>query len=61
MQEDADSKSHAVYRVTEQDQIGISLVSNLMNVPADSIDVWEIDARQLIREKKIANGSSGDL
>ncbi|KAI9395496.1 hypothetical protein POPTR_005G246500v4 [Populus trichocarpa] len=59
--EDADSKSHAVYRVTEQDQIGISLVSNLMNVPADSIDVWEIDARQLIREKKIANGSSGDL
>ncbi|XP_011003101.1 PREDICTED: dual specificity protein kinase shkB-like isoform X2 [Populus euphratica] len=59
--EDADSKSHAVYPVAEQDQIGISLVSNLMNVPADSIDVWEIDARQLIYEKKIANGSSGDL
>ncbi|XP_011003100.1 PREDICTED: dual specificity protein kinase shkB-like isoform X1 [Populus euphratica] len=61
IEEDADSKSHAVYPVAEQDQIGISLVSNLMNVPADSIDVWEIDARQLIYEKKIANGSSGDL
>ena len=59
MQEDADK--HTVYPVAKQDQIGISLVSNLMNVPADSIDVWEIDARQLIYEKKIANGSSGDL
>ncbi|KAJ6931619.1 hypothetical protein NC652_014958 [Populus alba x Populus x berolinensis] len=57
--EDADK--HTVYPVAKQDQIGISLVSNLMNVPADSIDVWEIDARLLIYEKKIANGSSGDL
>ncbi|KAG6774776.1 hypothetical protein POTOM_022145 [Populus tomentosa] len=57
--EDADK--HMVNPVAKQDQIGISLVSNLMNVPADSIDVWEIDARLLIYEKKIANGSSGDL
>ncbi|XP_073265641.1 serine/threonine-protein kinase STY46 isoform X4 [Populus alba] len=57
--EDADK--HTVYPVAKQDQIGISLVSNLMNVPADSIDVWEIDARQLIYEKQIANRSSGDL
>ncbi|KAJ6998896.1 serine/threonine-protein kinaseY8-like isoform X1 [Populus alba x Populus x berolinensis] len=59
IEEDADK--HTVYPVAKQDQIGISLVSNLMNVPADSIDVWEIDARLLIYEKKIANGSSGDL
>uniref|UniRef100_A0A6N2LTC1 Protein kinase domain-containing protein n=1 Tax=Salix viminalis TaxID=40686 RepID=A0A6N2LTC1_SALVM len=54
-------KPHAICPVTEQDQIGISLVSNLINVPADLIDVWEIDAQQLIYEKQIANGSSGDL
>ncbi|XP_034931520.1 serine/threonine-protein kinase STY46 isoform X3 [Populus alba] len=59
IEEDADK--HTVYPVAKQDQIGISLVSNLMNVPADSIDVWEIDARQLIYEKQIANRSSGDL
>ncbi|KAJ6336725.1 hypothetical protein OIU76_006576 [Salix suchowensis] len=57
----AQSESHAVYPVVEQDQIGISLVSNHMNIPADSIDVWEIDAYQLLFEKKIATGSSGDL
>ncbi|KAJ6920967.1 hypothetical protein NC651_014519 [Populus alba x Populus x berolinensis] len=56
-----DADKHSVYPVAKQDQIGISLVSNLMNVPADSIDVWEIDAQQLIYEEKIANGSSGDL
>ncbi|KAB5557732.1 hypothetical protein DKX38_008641 [Salix brachista] len=54
-------KPHAICPVTEQDQIGTSLVSNLINVPADLIDVWEIDAQQLIYEKQIANGSSGDL
>ncbi|KAJ6708674.1 SERINE/THREONINE-PROTEIN KINASE STY46-LIKE [Salix koriyanagi] len=57
----AQSESHAVYPVVEQDQIGTSLVSNHMNIPADSIDVWEIDAYQLLFEKKIATGSSGDL
>ncbi|CAK7346099.1 unnamed protein product [Dovyalis caffra] len=54
-------KSHAIYPVVEQDQIGISLVSDHMYAPADPIDVWEIDARQLIYEKKIATGSSGHL
>ncbi|XP_034919535.1 serine/threonine-protein kinase STY46 isoform X1 [Populus alba] len=49
------------YPVVEQDQTGISLVSSHMNVPADSIDVWEIDAHQLLFERKIATGSSGDL
>lgn len=49
------------YPVAEQDQTGISLVSSHMNVPADSIDVWEIDAHQLLFERKIATGSSGDL
>ena len=61
MQTSAHLKPHAICPVTEQDQIGISLVSNLINVPADLIDVWEIDAQQLIYEKQIANGSSGDL
>ncbi|KAF9686665.1 hypothetical protein SADUNF_Sadunf02G0013000 [Salix dunnii] len=61
IEENARSKSHAVYPVAEQDQIGISLFSNHMNIPADSIDVWEIDAHQLLFEKKIATGSSGDL
>ncbi|KAL9395159.1 hypothetical protein Peur_014444 [Populus x canadensis] len=61
IEEDADSKSHTVYPVAELDQIGISLVSNPMNVPSDSIDVWEIDVQQLTYGKKIANGSSGVL
>ncbi|XP_011034944.1 PREDICTED: tyrosine-protein kinase CSK-like isoform X2 [Populus euphratica] len=54
-------EKNAVYPVAEQDQTGIRLVSNHMNVPADSIDVWEIDAHQLLFERKIATGSSGDL
>ncbi|KAL9358491.1 hypothetical protein Peur_046614 [Populus x canadensis] len=54
-------EKNAVYPVAEQDQRGIRLVSSHMNVPADSIDVWEIDAHRLLFERKIATGSSGDL
>jgi len=54
-------QKNAVYPVAEQDQRGIRLVSSHMNVPADSIDVWEIDAHRLLFERKIATGSSGDL
>ncbi|KAL9395452.1 hypothetical protein Peur_009705 [Populus x canadensis] len=54
-------EKNAVYPVAEQDQRRIRHVSSHMNVPADSIDVWEIDAHRLLFERKIATGSSGDL
>ncbi|KAL5778292.1 hypothetical protein ACOSP7_011218 [Xanthoceras sorbifolium] len=43
--------------VGEQEQTGI----NHVNVPADGIDVWEIDASLLKYEYKITSGSYGDL
>lgn len=61
MQKNAQLKPHVIYPVVEQKQIGISLMSNHLNLFADQIDVWEIDACQLICEKKIATGSYGDL
>lgn len=48
---------HVVYPVGEQEQSGI----NHVNVPAEGIDVWEIDASLLKFEHKIVSGSYCDL
>ncbi|GAV56685.1 ACT domain-containing protein/Pkinase_Tyr domain-containing protein [Cephalotus follicularis] len=45
----------------EQVQTGTKLISNQLNIPADRIDDWEMDASLLKFEDKIASGSSGDL
>ncbi|XP_038705280.1 serine/threonine-protein kinase STY46-like isoform X2 [Tripterygium wilfordii] len=55
------SKGNAIYPLWEQKQNKIKLISNQVNIPADGIDVWEIDASLLIYENKIATGSYGDL
>ncbi|KAH9693605.1 serine/threonine-protein kinase STY46 [Citrus sinensis] len=44
---------HVVYPVGEQEQSGI----NHVNIPAEGIDVWEIDASLLKFEHKIVSGS----
>ncbi|KAH9693592.1 serine/threonine-protein kinase STY46 [Citrus sinensis] len=48
---------HVVYPVGEQEQSGI----NHVNIPAEGIDVWEIDASLLKFEHKIVSGSYCDL
>ncbi|KAJ4702200.1 putative Protein kinase [Melia azedarach] len=48
---------HVVYPVGEEEQTGIKHVK----IPAEAIDVWEIDASLLKYEHKIASGSYGDL
>ncbi|WCJ44301.1 ACT-like protein tyrosine kinase family protein [Euphorbia peplus] len=54
-------KSSTVYPVVEQEQKGSKFVHNHVNIPIDSIDVWEIDPNLLMYENKIASGSYGDL
>ncbi|XP_057987575.1 serine/threonine-protein kinase STY46 isoform X1 [Hevea brasiliensis] len=55
-------KSNVIYPIVGQEQKGmINLICNHANMPADQMDVWEIDASLLKYEKKIASGSCGDL
>ncbi|XP_021641347.2 serine/threonine-protein kinase STY46 isoform X2 [Hevea brasiliensis] len=55
-------KSNAIYPVVEREQNGtISGICNHANIPANQMDVWEIDASLLKYENKIASGSYGDL
>lgn len=61
MQKNTRLKSHVIYPLAEQEQSGINLISNHVNIPADQLDVWEIDASLLNYENKIASGSCGDL
>lgn len=44
-----------------QNQSGIKLTSNYVNVPSNGIDVGEIDPSSLIYEKKIVSVSFCDL
>lgn len=42
-------------------QSKIELLPEQVDIPSDGSDVWEIDAKQLKFEHKIATGSNGDL
>ncbi|KAK3038896.1 hypothetical protein RJ639_028618, partial [Escallonia herrerae] len=55
------SKQH--FRTSREELLPteIKLIPNILNVPMDGIDVWEIDAGLLKFEHKIAAGSHGDL
>ncbi|KAK2974870.1 hypothetical protein RJ640_020785 [Escallonia rubra] len=55
------SKKH--FRASREELLPseIKLIPNIVNVPMDGIDVWEIDAELLKFEHKIAAGSHGDL
>lgn len=39
----------------------VSPSSDFVQIPADAVDVWEIDPRLLKFEQKLASGSFGDL
>ena len=39
----------------------IALLPDEVNIPIDDSDVWEIDAKLVKFEHKIATGSNGDL
>ncbi|XP_050211541.1 serine/threonine-protein kinase STY46-like isoform X2 [Mercurialis annua] len=54
-------KSNAIYPVAVQEEKEINLMSNHVNIPADKMDVWEIDPSLLKYEEKVASGSYGDL
>ncbi|KAJ4823134.1 hypothetical protein Tsubulata_043134 [Turnera subulata] len=55
------SNSHVIYPILDQPQSGAKLISSHVRIAADLNDVWEIDPNQLVYEKRIASGSSGDL
>ena len=61
MQKNTPLKSNANYPDAVQEQKGIYHMHNIVNVPADRMDVWEIDPSLLKYENKIASGSFGDL
>ncbi|XP_048226899.1 serine/threonine-protein kinase STY46 isoform X2 [Ricinus communis] len=54
-------KTNAIYPAVKQEQKGINLMCDHVNIPADRMDVWEIDPSLLKYEIKIASGSHGDL
>ncbi|KAJ8772678.1 hypothetical protein K2173_027855 [Erythroxylum novogranatense] len=60
MQKYSSSKSQ-VQPVIEQQQSGIKPITSHVMIPADQIDVWEIDTSLLRYENKIASGSYGDM
>ncbi|CAK9178373.1 unnamed protein product [Ilex paraguariensis] len=55
------SKQFSVPLEVDSRQIGIKLLPNQVNIPTDGTDVWEIDAKLLTFEEKIASGSNGNL
>ncbi|XP_077246744.1 serine/threonine-protein kinase STY46-like isoform X2 [Tasmannia lanceolata] len=55
------SKPHSLSSITENLQSGIESVPEHVKIPTDGTDVWEIDARLLKFENKVASGSYGDL
>ncbi|KAK9270984.1 hypothetical protein L1049_026572 [Liquidambar formosana] len=55
------SKGHIASPVAERGHIAFSHICNHVSVPTDGNDVWEIDARLLNFENKIASGTYGDL
>ncbi|CAI0382328.1 unnamed protein product [Linum tenue] len=52
--------SHLIFPVVKQDQTGTNPRSSEMSIPTVPIDVWEIDARLLKYEYKVASGPYGD-
>ncbi|KAL3527264.1 hypothetical protein ACH5RR_011920 [Cinchona calisaya] len=55
------SSEHTPSTITENDQKGSPSTSEYVKIPTDEIDVWEIDARKLKFENRIASGAFGDL
>lgn len=47
--------------MSEHAKEGVISLPDCVEIPTDGTDVWEIDARQLKIENKIASGSFGDL
>lgn len=54
-------KENGSLPIAEQEQTGINFISNHVNLSTSGNDVWEIDARCLRYEKKIASGSFSNL
>lgn len=47
--------------LSELDQTSTPCQLNHLTIPNDGTDVWEIDSRFLILDRKVASGSYGDL
>nr|CAB3454279.1 unnamed protein product [Digitaria exilis] len=45
----------------DRQPVEVSPSSNFVQIPADAVDVWEVDPRLLKFEQKLASGSFGDL
>ncbi|RWR90653.1 Protein kinase domain-containing protein [Cinnamomum micranthum f. kanehirae] len=54
-------KSHSLSSIKEHVQPGMASIPDHVKIPTDGMDVWEIDARLLKFENKVASGSYGDL
>ncbi|KAJ4714110.1 Kinase family protein [Melia azedarach] len=55
------SRQHAVLAISTQNKTLSESCPDCIEIPTDGTDVWEIDARQLKIESKVAAGSYGDL
>ncbi|XWS45615.1 hypothetical protein CRYUN_Cryun15aG0151700 [Craigia yunnanensis] len=55
------SRKSSISTMTEHIKEGVISLPDCVEIPTDGTDVWEIDARQLKIENKIASGSFGDL
>lgn len=61
MQDQSCSRQHAVLAISTQNKTLSESCPDCIEIPTDGTDVWEIDARQLKIESKVAAGSYGDL
>lgn len=61
MQDQSCSKRQPALGVPMRSKLLIESSPNCIEIPTDGTDVWEIDAKQLKIECKVASGSYGDL
>ena len=61
LQEQSYSRKSSISAMTEHIKEGVISLPDCVEIPTDGTDVWEVDARQLKIENKIASGSYGDL
>ncbi|XP_071715465.1 serine/threonine-protein kinase STY46-like [Rutidosis leptorrhynchoides] len=55
------SVQRSLSAISELEQTSTSCQPNHLTIPNDGTDVWEIDSRFLILDRKVASGSYGDL